>query len=85
MHYLLKNGADASCPESEEGCSGSHKRPTALDNAIRLHKHDLVDILLSYGAKFCANSLRIAAGQGNDDIVKRIIAASGADIKTGAR
>jgi hypothetical protein len=82
MHFLLKNGADAGCPELEQGCSGYHKRPTALDVAIRLQKNDHVRVFLAHGAKFCPSSLRIAAGRGNEDIVKQIIA-SGADINEG--
>jgi hypothetical protein len=82
MHFLLKKGADAGCPELEQGCSGYHKRPTALDFAITLQKNDLVHVFLAHGAKFCLSSLRIAADRGNEDIVKRIIA-SGADINEG--
>ena len=82
MNFLLKNGADAGCPELEQGCSGYHKRPTALDFAIRFQKKDLVDAFLVHGAKFSSSSLHSAVGRGNEDIVKRIIA-SGADINEG--
>ena len=79
MHFLLKNDAGAGCPKLEQGCSGYHKRPTALDVAIGLQKNDYVHDFLAQGAKFCPSSLRIAADRGNEDVVKRIIA-SGADI-----
>lgn len=82
MNYLLEHGADVSCPGSKGGCSGYHKISTPLDRAIQLGKHDRVNTLLSHGAQFCPNSLRIAASQGDDDIMKRIIA-SGADGNAG--
>jgi len=72
MEYLLENGADPGCPEPGEICSGVHKNPTALDWAIELGKNDLIDILLSHGAKFCPNSSRTAAHCGVDSIMKRI-------------
>jgi hypothetical protein len=82
MHFLLKNGADAGCPKLEQGCSGYHTWPTALDIAIRLQKNDLVHVFLTHGVKLCSSSLRIAADRGNEDIVKRFIASS-ADINEG--
>ena len=82
MHFLLQKGADVSCPELEQGCSGYHKRPTALDFAIRFPKNDLIHVFLAHGANFCSNSLRTAVEIGNEDIVKRIIA-RGADINEG--
>jgi hypothetical protein len=82
IHYLLENGAEAGCPELEQGCSGYHKRPTALDVAIRFKKDDLVHVFLAHGAKFCLKSLQAAVDGKNESIVKRIIA-SGADINEG--
>jgi hypothetical protein len=79
---LLENGADAGCPDLAQGCSGYHEQPTALDIAIRLRKNDLVCVFLTHGAKFCPSSLRLAAGRGNEEIVKQILA-SGADIIEG--
>jgi len=76
IDLLLDNGADASCPNLNHDCPSHHEAPTALDLAIGAKKNELVRVFLHHGANFCSNSLRIAAGRGNEVAVKQIIASS---------